>query len=339
MGAARGIGAALAKKSGFHVAAVKSTVPPGTSESVSGAIARESGKKPGEGFGVCMNPEFLKEGDAVRDFMDPDRIVIGAQGERERAALASLYSAFSAPMLQTDLRTAEMIKYASNAFLATKISFMNEMANGCERLGIDVYGVADGMGLDKRIGRKFLDAGAGWGGSCFGKDASSLAHALKAAGCETGLLEAAISVNASQPLRLLKIARAELGTLKGKRVALLGLAFKPETDDMRDAPSEKVARALLREGAEVCAYDPQAEGNARKLFEGAQGISFAASAAEALKGADACIIITEWKEFARLSAQDFKAMKNPFVIEGRRVLLETRMPGVKYRGIGRISHG
>ncbi len=336
-GAAAGIGKAIRRKKTFHTIVVKSTVPPGTSEEVAKILARESGKKPGKGFGVCMNPEFLREGCAVEDFMKPDRIVVGSMGAKEGKILASLYSRFKCPKLMVDLRTAEMIKYASNAFLATKVSFINEMANICQRLGIDVYTVAEGIGYDQRIGRRFLNAGAGWGGSCFGKDVKSLVHVAKSAGYKPALLESTVSVNESQPLRLIEILHDELKVLNGRRIAVLGLAFKSDTDDMRDAPSIKVIHALLRLGAHVTAYDPQAMENARRIFHG-HSISLAKSSHEALKGADACLILTEWQEFAKLGAKDFKIMRNPLVIEGRKIL-EGKIPGITYRGIGRLPYG
>ena len=336
--AANSIGKALKEKNAYHVVVVKSTVPPGTTEKAASIIERESGKKLGGGFGACMNPEFLKEGAAVKDFMEPDRVVIGASDEKAAGVLEELYSPFKekTSFLKTNTKTAEMIKYASNAFLATKVSFINEIANMCEKLGIDVYDVADGMGFDKRINRYFLNAGAGWGGSCFGKDVKSLVHTSKQAGYEPQILGATIRVNELQPLKLVEIAESELGDLKEKRVALLGLAFKPGTDDMRDAPSIKVINALLEKGASVTAYDPKAAENAEKIFSGR--IAYTSSALKALEGADACIIITEWPEFKQITAEDYKKMKNPLVIEGRRVLGEHEMSGVKYRGIGRGEH-
>ena len=337
-GAAKAVGNALKGKTGFHVVVVKSTVPPGTSEKVARLIAEASGKRQGTGFGVCMNPEFLREGNAIADFMAPDRIVIGSSGEKARSVVEKLYSKFDAPRLATDLRTAEMIKYASNAFLATKVSFINEMANICQRLGIDVYAVSDGMGHDERIGRRFLSAGAGWGGSCFGKDVKSLVHTAKASGYRPALLEATVALNDAQPAKLVHILHEELKLIRGRRVAVLGLAFKPDTDDMRDAPAIKVIHALLHEGAHVAAYDPKAMDNARRVFHG-HNLEFAGSAAAALKGADACLILTEWKEFTKLGRKDFRRMRNPLVIEGRKVLPATRMEGVKYRGLGRISYG
>jgi len=339
LGAAEGIGGALRLGGpAFYTVIVKSTVPPGTSERVSQAIESASGRRAGEGFGVCMNPEFLKEGCAVQDFRAPDRIVIGAAGARERAVAKQAYSWTLAPLIETDLRTAEMIKYASNAFLATKVSFINEIANACERFGVDVYEVADGMGFDSRIGRKFLDAGAGWGGSCFGKDVKSLIHATESAGYAPVMLNATLAVNDAQPLRAVELAARELGSLRGKRIAVLGLAFKPGTDDVRDAPSLKVVRALIEGGAAVAAYDPKAEGNVRPLFAGAP-VSFPGSARGAINGADACIILTEWKEFAELKAEDFSAMRTPLIIEGRKILAPDVIVKLRYRGIGRRSHG
>ena len=336
--AARGIGKALRKKRERHLVVVKSTVPPGTCETLIPLIARESGKKAGRDFGVASNPEFLREGNAVADFFEPDRIVVGTNNRSDERLLLRLYSGIKAPILRTNTRTAEMIKYASNAFLAAKVSFINEVANICERLGIDVYDVAEGMGHDKRIGRRFLNAGAGFGGSCFPKDVRSLSFIARSVGYTPRVIEAILGVNERQPLRMVEMARKELGGLKGKRIAVLGLAFKPDTDDVREAPALKIILALVREGARVAAYDPAAEGNARKVL-GRRGITYAGSVAEALRGADACLIVTEWREFSRLGSGDFRTMRNPLVIEGRRILRSTRMKGVRYRGIGRIPYG
>ncbi|MEM4389313.1 MAG: UDP-glucose/GDP-mannose dehydrogenase family protein [Candidatus Micrarchaeia archaeon] len=337
--AASNIGRALAESKKRPVVVVKSTVPPGTTEKIVGIIEKTSGKKFGDGFGACANPEFLREGNAVFDFFNPDRIVVGAQNKMDVTAMRKLYTRFKCPFLQTDWRTAEMIKYASNAFLATKISFINEIANICQKLGIDVYDIADGMGLDRRIGRAFLNAGVGFGGSCFPKDVASLAHTARSVGVEPRIIQAVLDVNAQQPLKTIELAKEALGTLRGKRIAVLGLAFKENTDDMREAPSLKVIPALLKEGASVIAHDPKAMENAKNTF--GEKIAYAESAHAALKGSDACIILTAWKEYKRLSQKDFSLMasKPAVVIEGRDVLPRKALAGLCYRGIGRKSVG
>jgi len=339
-GAAADVGRALAESKRRVVVVVKSTVPPGTTEKVVGIIEGKSGKRLGKDFGACMNPEFLREGNAVYDFFNPDRIVVGG-GKRDAAVLRKLYARFKCPFLQTDWRTAEMIKYAGNAFLATKISFINEIANICQRLGIDVYEVADGVGLDKRIGRAFLNAGAGFGGSCFPKDVASLIHTARSAGVEPRLIQATLEVNRGQPLKVIWLAKEALGaeSLRGKRIAVLGLAFKEDTDDIREAPSLKVIPALLEEGASVVVHDPKALENAKRAFGGR--VDYAQTAREALRSADACIILTAWKGYKRLSPKDLKLMKSrpPVVIEGRDVLPRKRLAGLRYRGIGRKGVG
>ncbi|MDO8340282.1 MAG: UDP-glucose/GDP-mannose dehydrogenase family protein [Candidatus Burarchaeum sp.] len=314
-----------------HILIVKSTVPPGTTESLE-PILREAGLPH---VGLCMNPEFLREGNAVYDFMKPDRIVVGAMERKDAEAVMRLYSTVAAPKLKTDLRTAEMIKYASNSFLATKISFANELANMCEKFGVDVYDVADGMGHDRRIGRAFLNAGAGFGGSCFKKDVSALLHEVRHRGAEARILNAVLEINEAQPYRVVELLREALGPLTGARIALLGLAFKDNTDDVRDSAAIKVARALVDAGANVIAYDPQATANAKK--ELGPRIEYAASAAEALKGADACALVTEWPQFAKIPMRAFRKMKRPLVIEGRNVLDKKALKkaGIKYAGIGR----
>ena len=330
---ASSIGWALAKrkKPGRHVVVMKSTVPPGTTESLEPAIRREGAKD----FGLCMNPEILREGNAMHDFMKPDRIVVGAAKQRDADAVAKLYSRINKPLLKTDLRTAEMIKYASNAFLATKISFANELANMCEKFGVDVYGVADGMGHDRRIGRGFLNAGAGFGGSCLKKDSGSLLHETRLRGFDAKILRAAMDTNDKQPYRMVELLRSLLGSLAGKRIALLGLAFKDNTDDIRDSAAIRVAKALVQEGAAVVAYDPQATANAKRELGGT--IAYAPSAAKALRGADACALCTEWPIFAKIPISSFRKMKHFVVVEGRDILDKAalRKAGAKYSGIGR----
>jgi UDPglucose 6-dehydrogenase len=317
-----------------HVVIVKSTVPPGTTESLA-PILQAAGLAPAR-FGLCMNPEFLREGNAVYDFMKPDRIVVGAKEKKDADAVARLYARVrGVPILKTDLRTAEMIKYASNSFLATKISFANELANMCEKFGVDVYDVVEGMGHDKRIGRSFLNAGAGFGGSCFKKDVSALLHEVRHRGAEARILSAVMETNEAQPYRVVELLRESLGSLAGMRIALLGLAFKDNTDDIRDSAAIKVARALADAGAIVVAYDSKATANARAVL--GSRIAYAASAAEALKGADACALVTEWPQFSKIPMRAFGQMRRKIVVEGRDMLDKKALKkaGVKYAGIGR----
>jgi UDPglucose 6-dehydrogenase len=313
---------------GDHVLVMKSTVPAGTGA----AIRRE---KPGLAYISC--PEFLKEGSAVEDFMHPDRVVVGADPGDEAAAdaVAELYRPLGGELVRTDVASAEMIKLAANAFLATKISFINEIANVSEEVGADVTEVARGMGLDERIGSSFLRAGIGYGGSCFPKDVSSLKQLAGNTGYHFQLLTAVIEVNELQKRRVIKKLEKHLGSLAGKRIALLGLAFKPDTDDMREASSLVLAARLQGEGAEVVAYDPVAERPARELLT---DVELRDSAAEALDGADAVVLVTEWPEFAELDwAEMAKRMANPLVVDGRNFLdpRALREAGFTYEGIGR----
>jgi UDPglucose 6-dehydrogenase len=313
---------------GDHVLVMKSTVPAGTGESIRRDLPRLS-------YVSC--PEFLKEGTAVADFMNPDRVVIGADpgDEGAAAAVAALYEPLAAEILQTDVASAEMIKLASNAFLATKISFINEIANVCEEVGADVGEVARGMGLDERIGSSFLRAGIGYGGSCFPKDVSALKMLAGNTGYHFQLLTAVIEVNELQKRRVVGKLQAHLGSLIGKRVALLGLAFKPDTDDMREASSLVLAARLQGEGAEVVAYDPVAGERAGELLDSVQ---LAGSALEALDGADAAVLVTEWGEFAQLDwGEAAGRMARPVIVDGRNFLdpEKLRGAGFAYEGIGK----
>ncbi|HEX2467818.1 MAG TPA: UDP-glucose/GDP-mannose dehydrogenase family protein [Solirubrobacterales bacterium] len=315
---------------GGHVLVMKSTVPGGT-----GAAIRRS--HPGLAYVSC--PEFLKEGSAVEDFMHPDRVVIGADPRDEAAADAveELYRPLGGQVVRTDVASAEMIKLAANAFLATKISFINEIANVSEEVGADVTEVARGMGLDERIGPSFLRAGIGYGGSCFPKDVSSLKQLAGNTGYHFQLLTAVIEVNELQKRRVIKKLEKHLGSLADKRVALLGLAFKPDTDDMREASSLVLAARLQGEGAEVVAYDPVAERPARELLN---GVDLRESAADALEGADAAVLVTEWPEFAELDwAAMAGRMANPLIVDGRNFLdpRTLRDAGFTYEGVGRPS--
>jgi UDPglucose 6-dehydrogenase len=315
---------------GGHALVMKSTVPAGTGES----IRREM---PGLAYVSC--PEFLKEGSAVEDFLHPDRVVIGADPGDEEAgdAVARLYEPLGGEVVRTDVASAEMIKLASNAFLATKISFVNEIANVCEEVGADVAEVARGMGLDQRIGAAFLRAGIGYGGSCFPKDVSALKMLAGNSGYHFQLLSAVIEVNELQKRRVVHKLQRRLGSLAGKRVALLGLAFKPDTDDMREASSLVLAARLQGEGAGVVAYDPVAAEAARGLLD---GVEFRASALEAVEGADAAVLVTEWPEFAELDWGEAAArMARPLLIDGRNFLdaEKLRAAGFDYEGIGRAA--
>jgi UDPglucose 6-dehydrogenase len=311
-----------------HVLVMKSTVPAGTGNS----IRRD---RPGLAYVSC--PEFLKEGSAVEDFLHPDRVVVGADPGDEAAgdAVARLYEPLGGELVRTDVTSAEMIKLASNAFLATKISFVNEIANVCEEVGADVSEVARGMGLDQRIGSAFLRAGIGYGGSCFPKDVSALKMLAGNSGYHFQLLSSVIEVNELQKRRVVQKLQRHLGSLAGKRVALLGLAFKPHTDDMREASSLVLAARLEGEGAEVTAYDPVAAAVAREQL-GAVG--FRDSAIEALDGADAAILVTEWPEFAELDWNAAAArMARPLLIDGRNYLdpKQLEAAGFEYEGIGK----
>ena len=319
-------------EAGDHVLIMKSTVPAGTGES----IRRDM---PDLSYVSC--PEFLKEGTAVADFMNPDRVVIGADAGDEDAAdaVAALYRPLGGEILRSDVASAEMIKLASNAFLATKISFINEIANVCEEVGADVGQVAQGMGLDERIGSSFLRAGIGYGGSCFPKDVSALKMLAGNTGYHFQLLTAVIEVNELQKRRVVGKLEKHLGSLIGKRVALLGLAFKPDTDDMREASSLVLAARLQGEGAEVVGYDPVAAERAAGLLG---SVEMATSALEALEGADAAVLVTEWREFAEL---DWTAaagrMARPLIVDGRNFLDPEKLiaAGFEYEGIGRQSAG
>jgi UDPglucose 6-dehydrogenase len=309
---------------------MKSTVPVGTGR----AIRRGA---PDLAYVSC--PEFLKEGTAVQDFMEPDRVVIGCELGDEWAAdaVAELYAPLGAPAVRTDVASAEMVKLASNAFLATKISFINEIANVCEEVGADVTEVARGMGLDDRIGPKFLRAGAGYSGSCLPKDVSGLKQLAGNSGYAFQLLTSVIEVNELQKRRLVGKLEKHLGSLVGKRIAILGLAFKPDTDDMREAASLVLAGRLEGEGATVVAYDPIAEERARALLP---TVEMAPSAMEALDGADGAVLVTEWPEFAELDwAEVAKRMGNPLLVDGRNFLDPdaVRAAGITYEAIGRPS--
>ncbi|MFH1443284.1 MAG: UDP-glucose/GDP-mannose dehydrogenase family protein [Candidatus Micrarchaeota archaeon] len=327
------VGEELKKAEKFVIVAVKSTVVPGTtSGKVAPLLEKHSGKKAGQGFGIAMIPEFLKEGTALADFEHPDRIVIGVEDGKTGKLLEELHSNFNCELLLVKLSTAEMIKYASNSFLATKISFINQLANLCEKTGVDVDEVAKGMGMDKRIGSQFLKAGPGFGGSCFPKDVKALMAFSSENGVEPTLLEAVMEVNYLQPLRMIEIAEKEL-TLEKKQVAILGLAFKPETDDVRESPSIRLVEELERKGCKISAYDPKGMGNFKGKFP---KINYCDSIESALKGAEACFIVTDWKEFKKPLQFYEGNMKHPLIIDARRILDPSTAKKAIYRAIGRV---
>lgn len=314
--ASASLGEAIKKKKGYHVVVVKSTVVPETTEKVVLPIIEKYSGKCAEDIGIAMNPEFLREGKAVHDFMNPDKIVVGSLDKRAGDIVASLYSGLECEVTRTNPRTAEMIKYANNSFLATKISFANEVGNICKELGIDTYEVMKAVGKDFRIGPHFLNSGAGFGGSCFPKDVKALIGKAQEIGYEPKLLKSVIEVNEKQPSMMVELLKNRLGDIRGKRIAVLGLAFKNDTDDIRESRSIPVIRELLDNGAKVLAYDPMANDNMKKLFG---SLEYHISAEGALSGADACLIMTEWDEFRSLDKK-FGVMKNRLVIDGRHML-------------------
>ena len=358
---ARGIGANLNSSSIYKVIVNKSTVPIGSGDWVRMIVldgVKEQQKASGAAsngeatieanFDVVSNPEFLREGSAVYDTFNPDRIVLGGNSEQAIAMMKELYeplvsrkfaedqSLSPVPVVVTDLSSAEMIKYAANSFLATKISFINEVANICDRVGADVTQVAKGIGLDSRIGSKFLNAGIGWGGSCFPKDVSALIHTADDYGYEAELMKAAVNVNIRQRSIALEKLQQELKILKGKTVGLLGLTFKPDTDDMRDAPALTLIEQLNRLGAKVKAYDPIVSQSG--LSHGLSGVIIETNAEMLADGCDALVLVTDWKEFLKLDyGKMSKLMNNPVIIDGRNFLDRQALEavGLRYLGIGR----
>lgn len=311
----------------------KSTVPVGTGDWVADIIkAKQKTPVP---FSVVSCPEFLREGSAITDFMNPDRIVLGSLDREAANRVAELHLPLRTTLVVTDLRTAEMIKYASNAFLATRISFINEIATICEKLGADVKEVAAGMGMDKRIGRAFLDAGIGFGGSCFPKDVKAITWMAEINGCHPQLLRAVMDINRDQRRQVLQKLRELLGTIHGKTIGVWGLAFKPNTDDIREAPAFDIIRLLQIEGAHVRAYDPVAMENAQRSLK---NVAFCQDAYSVAEGADAVVLITEWNEFKQLDLTRVAAsMKEKVFVDGRNIYEPERMErcGFRYRGVGR----
>jgi UDPglucose 6-dehydrogenase len=333
-GAARDIAKHLR---GYTVVVQKSTAPVGTAREVGRILAQEKAKD--AEFDVVYNPEFLREGSAVNDFMRPDRVVVGAESEKPRQVMKQVYRPLyllETPIVWTNLESAEMIKYASNAYLATKISFINEMARICELTGANVDDVARGMGLDGRIGKKFLHAGVGYGGSCLPKDVASLIHASQSHGYDAPLISAAHAVNSALPRRAMEKLSRALGSLNGTSIALLGLAFKPNTDDLREAPSLHLVHELLQAGARVRVFDPVAMDNFRKHIKAP--VEYGKNAYETASGADAVVLVTEWNEFRELDFQRLKKqMRGNVFVDCRNVYLPARVEGegFVYESFGR----
>jgi UDPglucose 6-dehydrogenase len=340
LAAARNIGRRMTE---FKIVVDKSTVPVGTADRVRAAIDEELRSRAADTpFAVVSNPEFLKEGAAVEDFMRPDRVVIGADDERAIAVMRAVYAPFQRSherLLVMDVRSAELTKYAANAMLATRISFMNELANLADALGADIEHVRQGIGSDPRIGWHFLYPGVGYGGSCFPKDVKALQHTAMQCGRPLRIMNAVEAANEAQKLRLVEKIVARLGEdLTGRKFALWGLAFKPNTDDMREAPSREIIAALVARGASVVAYDPVAIPEAKRLYGDAGGLAFATSPMDAVAGSDALVVVTEWQEFR---SPDFDAimrsLKHPLVFDGRNLYEPAlvRAAGLEYFSIGR----
>jgi len=323
----------------YKVIVVKSTCLPGTTINEVGSIIKEeSGLELVKEFGLVMNPEFLREGDAVNCFLFPDRIVLGVIDEKSKDIMLQCYEDFEAPIVITDPTTAEMIKYASNSFLATKISFINEMASLSEKFGTDIVEIAKAIGMDHRISEKYLRAGIGWGGSCLPKDVRALLHRAKKEGFSLKILQAVLDTNDLQALEAVRLLKDEMedGNLREKKITILGLAFKPDTDDIRGAPSIQIIKLLLEEGAHVVATDPFAINSAKKHISH-PNLMYIQKPEEAIENADACILATEWREFENLKPEIFiEKMKQPIIIDGRRIYNHKvfRESGVTYRGIG-----
>jgi UDPglucose 6-dehydrogenase len=333
--AAKEIGNALIGRKEYSVVTVKSTVIPGTTEElVIPNLEKFSKKVAGKDFGVCMNPEFLREGRAMNDFISPkdQGIVIGEFDKKSGDILYEIYKDFGAEILRTDLSAAELIKYARNSYLAKDISFANEVANFCQEIGVDYLDVKRGMEMDSRIGTcGFLSAGVGFGGSCFPKDVKALVAKAKETGLKPKMLEATLDVNDSQPSRIIKLTKQVIGQFRGKKIGVLGLAFKPGTDDLREAPSIKIINSFLLEGAEIFAYDPKASDKAKKIF--GDKIVYVSTAEQAIISADACVIVTEWPEFA--DPRLYSKMQSKIIIDGRRVVDPGLLPtGFTYHAIG-----
>ncbi|KQO06248.1 UDP-glucose 6-dehydrogenase TuaD [Paenibacillus sp. Leaf72] len=331
-GVAETIGKSL---NGYKVVVNKSTVPVGTGKRVESIIRGHLGGREA-GFDVVSNPEFLREGTAIKDCMNMERAVIGAESKQAMQLIRELHEPFNTTIVETNIETAEMIKYASNAFLAMKISFINDISNICERVGANVVDLSYGLGLDSRIGNKFLDAGIGFGGSCFPKDTEALISISKNVGYEFKLIESVITTNKNQPIHFVQKIDTIVGSVAGKKIAVLGLAFKPETDDMRSAPSIPIIRELISRGAEVHAYDPVAVEQA-KLVIGTD-VVYSDDLLQTVDGCDACVILTEWPQVVKMDLDEVKKrLKQPILIDGRNIfdLAEMEKRQFVYASIGR----
>jgi UDPglucose 6-dehydrogenase len=318
----------------YRLIVEKSTVPVNTGEWVEHTINVYNKRK--IKFDVASNPEFLKEGSAIEDFMNPDRVVVGVKSKRAADLLTELYKPLKAPMVVTDIKSAEIIKHASNSFLATKISFINSVANICDKVGADVVDVARGMGLDKRISKDFLSAGIGFGGSCFPKDLAAFAHIAEKVGYDFGILKEVQKVNRTQKKAVIKKIEELLWNLPKKTVGVLGLSFKPGTDDLREAPSLEIIDMLVKEGVNVKAFDPVAMGKAKKIL--GNGVKFCKDPYQTAKDSDCLLVVTEWNEFKELDFRKIKRlMRQPILIDGRNIYdpKEMKMLGFKYIGVGR----
>ncbi len=321
---------------GYKVIAMKSTVPVGTGKRIRDIISKR--RKEQVDFDIVSNPEFLREGAAIDDFMRPNRVVIGAKSQQAVAIMKDIYRPLyliETPFVITNIETAELIKYASNAFLATKVSFINEIANLCEAVGADVHMVAKGMGLDQRIGSKFLHPGPGYGGSCFPKDTLALIQIAKEKGVDMKIVQASAEVNEAQRLRMIEKIKGAIGGVKGKTIAILGLSFKPNTNDIREAPSIAIINGLIREGARCKAWDPASMEDAKALLP---EVDYCKDAYDAVKGADALVIVTEWNQLRNLDLQRIKrSLKSPFFFDLRNIYEPARMKelGFRYYSIGR----
>ena len=318
------IGEALSEKSTYHLVVDRSTVIPGTTKDVIGKkIEKYSQKKMGDDFGLCMQPEFLREGEAVYDTFHPDRVIIGQYDTKSGDLLENLWREFygtdTPKVVRMNIESAEMVKYANNSFLATKISFANEFANLCEKVpGLDVTEVMQGIGMDQRINRKFLNAGAGFGGSCFPKDVNAIKAFADKLGYPPQLLASVLSVNADQALHVANVVKTKLKSLEGKKISILGLSFKPDTDDMREAPSIKIIEALAKQKAKISAYDPYAEKNAKEAIK--EKVEYSKSIEDCVRDSYCAIIVTEWEEFKKLTPESFiNLMKEPCIVDARRV--------------------
>ncbi len=318
----------------------KSTVPADTGNRIKRTIMlnlskSDKTKKGKIDFDVASNPEFLREGSAIEDFMNPDRLVFGVESKKAEMLLREIYKPIKTPIVVTNINSAEMIKHASNSFLATKISFANALAQVCDRVGADILKVAEGMGFDKRIGRSFLNAGIGYGGSCFPKDVDAFIRLSEKSGYHFNLLKEVRNVNEQQKAAFLQLIEDKLWIVKNKMIGVLGIAFKPDTDDIRNAPALDIIRALQHEGAKVRAFDPQAMDQAKKVLK---GVGFCANAYSVAKGCDALLLLTEWEEFKNLDYQKIRqSMRQPLIFDGRNMLHEKELSdsGFEYYGIGR----